>query len=60
MKKDTIVTAENFRCPNCDIRFTEEDLMSLCSEPFNGVIITCEKCKKEFSADIVINLRRIE
>jgi len=51
-----IVTAEEFVCPNCDTRFTEDDLMELCNEPFNGTIVKCSKCHKEYSCDILIKI----
>ena len=54
-----IVTAEDFRCPNCDAEFTEEDLIELCGEPFNGTIVECGKCHKEYSCDILIQIEEV-
>lgn len=53
--KEKIVTAENFICPNCDKEFNEEDLIELCGEPFNGIIIECE-CGKEWDCNILIKI----
>lgn len=46
----------NFVCPNCNTDFTEEDLIDLCGAPFNGIVVICKNCKKEFSANILIEL----
>ena len=51
--------AENFKCPDCDKNFTEEDLMNVCGEPFNGAVVVCEECKKEWSVDIKLMVRKV-
>jgi len=52
---DIIQTAEDFSCPSCGKDFTEDDLIELCGEPFNGMIVECE-CGKEWSCDILIKI----
>lgn len=51
-----VMTAEDFACPNCDTLFSEDDLVELCGEPFNGTIVKCKKCLKEYSCDILIKI----
>lgn len=51
-----ITTAEGFACLNCDTLFSEDDLIELCGEPFNGIIIECKKCHKKYSCDILIKI----
>ena len=53
--KEKIVTAECFMCPDCGKDFSEEDLIELCGEPFNGTIIECS-CGKEWNCDILIKI----
>jgi uncharacterized CHY-type Zn-finger protein len=53
------VSAEYFECPDCEESFGEEALMELCGEPFNGTIVECKKCHKEFSCDIIIRIEEV-
>ncbi len=36
--------ADDWSCPNCNNPFTEQELMELMQEPFNGIAIECEGC----------------
>lgn len=53
--QEKIVTALGFSCPNCDKEFSEDDLLELCNEPFNGTIIECD-CGKEWDCNILIKI----
>ncbi len=57
---EKIITPDNFNCPECNVEFTEEDLMELCGEPFNGTILICKNCKKEFDANLLIKIVEIK
>ena len=54
-----IQNAENFKCPECGEPFTEEKMMDACGEPFNGTIIMCSECNKEWSVDINFVINRL-
>lgn len=60
MNEEKIQSPTNFECPNCGNMFGEDDLMELCSEPFNGTIVECPECKKEFDCNILISIIEIE
>ena len=61
----SILRAEGFlreECEDCGESIgTEENLMDICSEPFNGVIIECpnEDCDAEYSLDLGIKIEKI-
>ena len=54
-----LTDAENFECPQCGIDFSEEDLVELCNEPFNGTILECDGCGVKFDTTLKIRLMRI-
>lgn len=54
-----ITNAENFQCPSCNKMFTEGDLIELCNEPFNGTVVCCSGCEKEWSCDLQITIEEI-
>ena len=53
---EIIISPHNFKCPNCQTDFTEEDLQNLCYEPFNGAFFECEGCGVEFEAILLVRL----
>lgn len=52
-------TAHEFSCPSCGEDFSEDDMMDVCNEPFNGSIIKCSSCEKEFDVNIMFNIEEI-
>ncbi len=54
-----IIKAHDFKCPNCQTSFSEEALMNLCAEPFNGICINCDECDKEYTLDILIRIEEV-
>jgi hypothetical protein len=45
----------SWSCPKCDADIdVEEEMMSVCNEPFNGTIINCpnEECGAEFDCEL--------
>ncbi len=54
-----IINAHDFNCPNCEIPFTEDVLMALCNEPFNGTLVICPHCMKEFTLDLLIKIEEV-
>lgn len=54
---DKIVTAYDFKSPCCNEEFDSDELMQLGSEPFNGIVVECPSCGKEYSCDMLIKIR---
>lgn len=50
------IDAHNFKCPFCHAPFEEDDLQELCGEPFNGTILICPGCDREWIADVAFTL----
>ena len=42
----------DFECKCGENLGTEENMMQICGEPFNGIIVECPKCKKEYNINI--------
>lgn len=59
MAKEKLVDAENFACLYCGKSFGEEEMISLCNEPFNGDIIICEHCGAEINGIVKFKLQLI-
>lgn len=47
-----IITPDDFTCPACNTEFDEEQMMEICGEPFNGAVIECASCKREWSVTV--------
>jgi len=54
-----IQSAENFGCPSCGELFSEDALMQICGDPFNGTVLNCNGCQKEWSVDIKLEVREL-
>ena len=48
-----LYSLENLKCPECgnDLA-TEEIVLDLCGDPYNGIIVECDECETELSLDI--------
>jgi hypothetical protein len=60
--ENKILTGEgfcDFECECGENLGTEENMQDACSEPFNGVIIQCPKCKKEYDITIGFKIEKI-
>ncbi|MFH1615795.1 MAG: hypothetical protein ABIG61_12030 [Planctomycetota bacterium] len=56
---EVVTNAENFKCPCCNKEFGEETLIELCNEPFNGIVVECEDCEKEYDCTLQIHMQEI-
>ena len=55
---DAIPLSE-MECPHCDAELATEDIvMELCSEPFNGIVIECPECGKELDIEMYVRVSK--
>lgn len=54
-----LLSFENFSCPACGTAFSEDEIMGLCAEPFNGVLLACGNCDAQFDAALRVQLVRL-
>ena len=46
----------HFECECGENLGTEENMIDICGDPFNGIVIDCPKCKKEYSIDLLFKV----
>ena len=49
----------NFECNCGEDLGTEENMMQATNEPFNGTVIDCPKCNKEYSVNIGFKIEEL-
>lgn len=61
--ENEILSAEGFLEFECEcgepLGEDEENMIDACHEPFNGIIVTCPECNKEYSVRVGFSINSI-
>lgn len=49
-----------FECECGENLGTEENMMDACGDPFNGLIIECPECKKEYDVQVGFRVESLD